>query len=266
MQKVFYYKMEYFTNIPETDALILDQMSDDDLVNYCQTHQEVGQLCNIPRIKKRIDLYHRYKTFDISTIFDSIENYAPYPILIHRYLAYDDGQLLILDDDIHIFKTNSYTNIKYYATQSDLDTYINISINNTHQNQLLNNIINSYDDNRGTIWSLDLRTTYNVYISLGLQKYAKEEILKQLDMQYNLKNQYQNTNIKSFYFLFALHLWFKTQVILYGLLDDAIHNLDIDIDDEYVQSEEYQQFKLQINQDIDDMFQLLQQFVFNLPS
>jgi hypothetical protein len=256
--------MEYFTNVPEVDALILDQMEDYDLINYCQSHENEYQLCLIPRIKRRVDLYQRYKTFDISSIFDNIENYTNYPILIHRYFAYEDDQLFVLNDDIHIFKQNNYTKIKYFSTIDDEESYMIVNINNLNNNILLNQIINSYDDNINTIWSLDLRSTYHIYQSIGLQKYAREETIKQLDIQYNLKQRYQSNIVTGFYFLFSLYLWFKTQCMLYGLIDDHINVLDLDVDEEYITSEAGQQTNLIINNDIDDMFQLLYQFVLQL--
>ncbi len=58
------------TNVPETDYLILQQMDDESLVQFCQTSEYATSLCLIPNIEKRLKLYKSYLEFDILDIDD----------------------------------------------------------------------------------------------------------------------------------------------------------------------------------------------------
>jgi len=258
---------------PEVDALILDQMTDDDLVNFCQSDIYATTLCQIPRIKNRIDNYKYYKTFDISNIFDHIEQYCPYPIMIHRYIVYNTDNLFMIDNDIHILYQNSYVNI-LCLTQEDRqvdafnqivnENYMNMNVTKRLENVKLQTIINSYETNENSVWNLDLLSIYHIYNNIGLQKYAKLKVLEHLSEHKKLQSNYVDNDLRTLYKLFVLRLWFLSHIILYKLEDDEIDNLNIDIDDQFVQSEEFINYKMTINEDIEDFYNLLYHYIDKL--
>lgn len=250
-------------NPPEVNVLILDQMTDDDLIQFCQTDTYATELCSIPKIQNRINNYKFYKTFDISTIFDDIENYCPYPLMIHRYARYEDDNLFIIDNDIHILYQDKYVNIKCFV-QEDLqnDSYININVVE-HPPTQLKSIINSYESNEGTFWDLDLLSICHIYNNIGLKKYAQLKALERLNEHKNLQLNYQNYTLKDFYKLFVLRLWFLSHVILYKLEDDSIDNFNLDISDAFVINN-LNDNMIMLNDDIDDFYDMLYNYINQL--
>lgn len=248
---------------PEVDLLILDQMSDDDLVHFCQTDVYAQGLCTIPKIKNRIDNYQYYKTFDYADILSNIEQYCPYPIMIHRYDKFEDEQTFVISNDIFILYQDKYKNI-ICLTQEDLNvngqTYINIDVIGEQMNKTLNTIINSYENNEYVVWDLDLLSIYHVYVNIGLQKYAKIKTINELNEHYKLKLNYQNNTLKDFYKLFILRIWFTSHVILYKLEDDSIDQLDIDINNDF----DFTRYIVRLNEDIDDLYNILYDYINNL--
>lgn len=244
---------------PEIDVLILDQMEDQDLVHYCQTNSYASQLCSIPRLQNRINTFKYYKTFDLSSLFNDIEIYCPYPIMIHRYAQFNDDILSIINNDIHILYLNKYIKIKC-LTQDGEENFIQIEVTEQPNNIKLNTIINSYENNEGSVWDLDLKSIYNAYVYIGLKKYAKIKTLEVLNEHKNYQNDYQS----SFYKLFILRLWFLSHVILYKLEDDSIDNLDLDIDEDFVVSPLFNYYINKLNEDINDFYNLLYQYINKL--
>jgi hypothetical protein len=254
--------MYQFTQVPEADALILDQMDDDTLVQFCQVNNESQDLCLIPKIKKRLNQYQLYKTFQLETIFNQIENYASYPILIHRYELYEDINEFVLEDDIHILYQNKYVNMNCYANKLDDTAHLSLKINKHNYPKTLNDIIMSYDDNQNAVWSLDVMSILQIYQSIGLDKYAKQEAIRELNKN-NLKNKYQNHTLFDFLMLYINHLWFETQIILYKLKDIQLNEFDIIINQDDFNVDDYELQKNLWNNDITTYYNLILNDVYN---
>jgi len=241
--------------------MILDHMSDETLVRYCQTDSYAGQLCLIPRIKKRLDEYKLYKTFELDEILNQIEDYTPYPLLIHRYEMQRDDESFIFNDTIYILYQDKYVEIKCQAYDGMDERYLNIQIIKRQQAITLNTIINQYENNNDAVWSLDVMTIKNVYNHIGVKRYASLKAIEELDKNFLYKEEHLNNTIEDYFTLFIIYIWFKSQVILYKLKDDQLDEIDIDIDDNYVDTPEYQVLKYELNKSIDDMYQLLLNYI-----
>src|SRR4029079_5970916 len=101
--------MEYLTGVPEVDALILDQMDDDILLNYCQTSSTNNDLCSIGRIQRRINNYKDYLNFDHSRIFDHLK----IPCMLIKHTEYEDEDIYRNEVDIYILKIDQYYHVGY---------------------------------------------------------------------------------------------------------------------------------------------------------
>lgn len=247
---------------PEVDFLILNQMTDEDLVQFCQTDQYAQELCQIPIIKNRIETYKFYKTFDYATILNDIEQYCPYPIMIHRYELFKDETLFGIENDLFILYEDKYKSISC-LTQEDLspegESFINIFVSGEDINKKFLTIVNEKNTDF-SIWNLDLVSIYRVYVTIGLKKYAKLKTIEQLNQHYQFKLNYGGLTLKDFYNLFILRLWFISHIILYKLEDDRIENFNLDIDNQF----DYQPYILRLIDDIDDLYNILFNYINQL--
>jgi hypothetical protein len=245
---------------PEVNVLILDQMNDEDLLQYCQINIYADSLCNIPKIKNRIETYKYYKTFELFTIFNDIEKYVDYPIMVHHYEGgiNEDNQTVILDT-VYVINVDKYSIIQYYAAIDQDNNNSNYSIEVTESNIpiTMSEILELNPDTGNDVWALDLKSTYMVYVNIGLEKYAKDKVMEVLNANYNLKAQYQTRTLQNFYLLFFLFEWFKTNAMILQLVDYDINNSEDELDIVFLNSTQYNDIIKNYNIEIDYIYNLI---------
>lgn len=243
-----------FTNVPETDYLILQQMSDYDLINYCQTSDYAQELCYIPNIRKRIINYKKYLDFNV---LDHLNNLNP-PYLLSKMQKFDyeynDSDRYVLSYDFYIVKDN-YTLINYIA--DDTEDYGTIQVHITHDDNF--NLDDILEEN--TSWGLDIHTIYTIMVQEGLQKYAKEYLINYLD---NARNLESKDGFAGFFEAMGLFYWFKINCMYLKLVNETIELVDEDFTLEYIQSQEAIDLKYRFINEIDLYYDLLINYIDTL--
>lgn len=240
------------TNIPETDYLILQQMNDEDLVQYCQTSEYARELCLIPNIRKRLNAYKAFLTFNLQ----DIGNYPfKQPMMICKIEKYNTDQYLLFYE-IYIIK-NNYTVIDYSADTKDDEGSMQIGI--THPLEIDFNAI--FEQNNETTWDYDINTIYDILIQKGLDKYAKTYLINHLDNTMN--SLILDNTIEEFTDIMGLFYWLKSQCMFLKLVDETIQVDEREFDLDYIHSEEGSDLRSKIIESINLYYDLLINYIYN---
>ncbi len=224
--------MDYLSGVPEVDALLLDQMSDNDLVQYCQTSSTNRDLCEIGRIKKRILNYQNYLNFDHTTLFD----YLPSRCMIYRHVVYEDQDIYRNEVDLFILDYNKSYSVSYLGSKDQFGQFSLIIEDYGWINRPLSiDRIIAMPYQGEAYYGVDVKTLYQIYNQLFGRIYAKEEVA--INLQHLEKLTYQGT-FQSFFNLMAYHLITKVQCIYLNLIDENVDNVDFTISPTYFDSED----------------------------
>lgn len=216
-----------FTDIPEVDYLILEQMEDDDLAQYCQTSEYARELCLIPNIKKRLDIYQQYLTFNLMDIIPSYPFKSP--MIICKIEKYNYPNKTILSYELYIIKEN-YTIIDYLAREVDGEASILLDINHPAEFDI-NEILGEEAS-----FNLDINTIYDILVDKGLNKYAKSYLINHVTSTIDTIR-FDDT-IDQFFEVMGLFYWLKSQCMFLKIVQDTIDTLEQEFDISYIESEE----------------------------
>lgn len=245
----------YLTKIPEIDMHILDHMSDESLIKYIQTSIYRNDLIKIPKINQRVEMYKKYKTFDLSAVithnFDAI---VIRPYILFRITDIVENLLY----NVKIIYDNYYTKIDYSAI---MDNYGYITIVSSRIDERIN-IVD--DQDYEAKYGFDINTLYMIYVNQGFHKYAKKATQEYLDRQFDKMTSYKKT-YKDFFNLMGLYLWFKINCIFLYLTKDTLRNIDSqEITIEYINSEEGEDTINKLKNYITLYYDLLSMYIENL--
>ena len=246
------------TQVPETDYLILQQMNDQDLVQFCQTSEYATELCAIPNIKKRLNTYKAYLSFNI---LEDIENYEfKYPMMVCKIQTYDymynDNEQYILSYEIYIVKETT-TVIDYIADEKEGEASMLLAIN-----QKDFDFKSIFTLNNETAWDFDINTIYDMLLQKNLEKYAKSYLINHINNA--IDSLILDNTIAEFFEIMGLFYWFKTQCMFLNLVHETIDSIEQEFDLTFIQSPEGVELKHKIMRTIDLYYDLLIDYIEQL--
>lgn len=245
---------------------ILDEMDDKTLYNFCQTNSYSRILCSDKIISDRIKKFKKYCLdfkIDQNNIKNVINEYGlSYPFIIYQILFPFITAYIANSEDDSIEIQIKHEPIFYRQSGSVIQ-----KIESFEGNFNIDRILNPNSGPGFLKIKLDLMTMYNIYIQVGCNyETANNKIIDYINDEYEKTNvPYSESYVEEDYYTkMDIHLWFKTNAILLGLIDNDIEYMEQrEIDDDFLESQEFFDYLNKMLQDIDEYYHLLVDFFTN---
>ena len=219
--------MEPITGLTDTDLYLLNQLDDDTLVQFCKSTKYGKQLCGLPSIQNRIELYKKYKQFDILNTVDHVDDLVSRPYMFMTFGLYQMHFFMLYEQHTEI--------IDYYAVVG-YDDKSNYDLDQFDVNQRfdVNDIVVHHMDHD---FEYDIDTLWQIYTKSGLHHYATTAVVKKINDQFDFVSTFDTTTLDGFYDLLAIYYWFKIQCLFLNLTNEAFVARDVNISLNYIQSD-----------------------------
>lgn len=257
------------SDIPEIDALIVDQMDDETLLKYCQVHRYAQSICLIPRIKRRIDLYIAYKQYNPKDDVDKL-NQQPRPIMFYSKHEEENEDEYRLDYNFIVMFDDQIQQIGYFTGYNlENDGIIKVEVKDYIGYYNVNDVMQLFQSDRPQWWLFDIESLYFLYYNKGFRKYAKNIVRNLIDYMLKQFYSYEGSNsvnrFKRLLNLFGLYLWFQYQCHCLGIIVEYIdYNIEQHLTKEYIESVEAMNLITQWMNQIQYYYGLLEKYIDNL--
>ena len=257
--------MNTVTGLNDTDLALIDQLDDDTLIQFCKLSQYSQSVCLTPQIQQRIDLYKRYKQFDVlsTEVLNHVDKLATRPFMLMRFEKTKNKDYLQIYNLFFILSDDQMERVYFSANTDSYHSTYKIS------HQLLDyqngeHLLSVYQGNKSYALDYDIDTLIKIYQANGLEKYAKMEAHQSIQHQFDLVTTCDTSTLIGFYNMLEVYYWFEVQCLFLNLIEGGVIERHVEIDLDYLQSDYGVKIVNDLKNEIALYYDLMIQFVNDL--